>query len=373
MRKKVTERIYRYLNYQEVDRIPDMEFGYWPQTIRRWAGEGLPLSLTKKEKNSMFLDKLDDFFSFDTYGHQLPDLSHMNPKFEEKILGQRGAVTVRRDTSGIVLEQYLDDVDESSIPHFVEFPVKSASDWDEMKRRFRRGDSTRLYRDVDIEAAGKADAEGKMIAISFIGPYGQLRNWMGMENLSYAFYDMPDLIHEMVDHWSELCAQRIERLPDDIPIDYVYWWEDMAGKNGPLVSPAVFRLFLQPCYKRVMDAAKKRGCVLAHVDCDGNPHDIVGNWFEEGVNVMFPLEIQAGVDAMAWRKEFGKDLRFRGGINKYVLVEGGKAIDDELERIKPLLEDGGFVPHLDHLVPPDIPYSHYCEYLDKKRKLIGRL
>lgn len=30
------------------------------------------------------------------------------------------------------------------------------------------------------------------------------------------------------------------------------------------------------------------------------------------------------------------------------------------------------IPHLDHLVPPDIPYSHYCDYLDKKRELIGK-
>jgi len=81
--------------------------------------------------------------------------------------------------------------------------------------------------------------------------------------------------------------------------------------------------------------------------------------------------VAAGVDAYHWRKEFGPELRIRGGIAKQPLVEGGKAIDRELERIRPLLEQGGYIPHLDHLVPPDIPYSHYCDYLDKKRKLIG--
>jgi uroporphyrinogen decarboxylase len=65
-------------------------------------------------------------------------------------------------------------------------------------------------------------------------------------------------------------------------------------------------------------------------------------------------------------------MRLRGGIAKQPLVIGGSAIDRELERIKPLFEQGGFVPHLDHLVPPDIPYKHYCEYLEKKRKLIGK-
>ena len=146
----------------------------------------------------------------------------------------------------------------------------------------------------------------------------------------------------------------------------------MAGKNGPLVSPTTFREFLQPGYHRVMEAARRRGCELSHVDCDGNPHDIVANWLEEGVNVMFPLERQAGVDPAAWRKEFGPELRLRGGINKYALVEGGSAVDRELERVRPLIEQGGYIPHLDHLVPPDVPYSHYLEYLEKKRELIGR-
>jgi uroporphyrinogen decarboxylase len=53
-------------------------------------------------------------------------------------------------------------------------------------------------------------------------------------------------------------------------------------------------------------------------------------------------------------------------------VRGGSAIDRELERIKPLLDQGGFIPHLDHLVPPDISFKNYCTYLEKKRKLIGK-
>ncbi len=147
----------------------------------------------------------------------------------------------------------------------------------------------------------------------------------------------------------------------------------MACKNGPLVSPRVFREFLQPGYRRVMQVARRHGAVIGVVDCDGNPHDIVANWLEEGVNIMFPLEVAAGVDPYAWRKEFGMQLRLRGGIAKAPLVAGGSAIDRELERIRPLLEQGGLIPHLDHLVPPDIPFRHYMDYLEKKRTLISKI
>ena len=204
------------------------------------------------------------------------------------------------------------------------------------------------------------------------GPYGQLREFMGFENLSTAFYDYPDMIHNMVETWTELLLRQVESIPADLPIDEIMWWEDMASRNGPFVSPQMFREFLQPCYHEVMSAAKKRRCALSVVDSDGNPHDIVANWLEEGVNIMFPLEIAAGVDPYTWRKEFGRECRLRGGVDKRALIRGGQAIDDELDRLKPLLEKGGFVPHVDHLVPPDVSYKNYCYYLEQKRKLIGK-
>jgi len=373
MRTEVKDRYYRVFTYQSVDRVPDVEFGYWPQTIRRWLKEGLPIELTKDEQNQMFLSKLDRFFGFDE-GDQvgLGVRGGMNPPFKEKIIERKASSIVMRDSSGVIAERYQNDVDESSIPHFLRFPVETPDDWKSMKERYRLDDATRRRPPEEIENVRRGIREGKMVSWWCCGFYGQLRNWMGMENLSIAFYEYPDMIHDMVEYWAELCARQIEELPADIVIDHASWWEDMASKNGPLVSPKMFREFLQPGYHRVMQAAKKRGCVLGIVDCDGNPHDIVGNWIEEGVNIMFPLEVAAGVDPFAWRREFGMTLRLKGAIAKAPIVEGGKAIDRELDRIKPLMEQGGFIPHLDHLVPPDIPYKNYCEYLEKKRKLIGK-
>jgi len=371
-RPEITDRYYRIYTYQTVDRVPDLEFGYWPQTIRRWLKEGLPLTLTRAETNDCFCPKLDAYFGFeyDRYPLSLP--IGMNPAFEEQIIEKKEGSTVMRGKDGVIAECYLNDADDSSIPHYLEFPIKTPDDWVAMKERYRLDDPTRRASDADIAGARQAMAAGHSIRVFFTGFYGQLRNWMGMENLSYAFFDYPDMIRDMAEHWAELAAGMIERLPPDIRIDKVDWWEDMASRNGPLVSPTQFRQFLQPGYRRVMQAARKRGCVISLVDSDGEPHDLVSSWLEEGVNIMFPLEVTAGVDPYAWRKEFGMAMRLQGGIAKVPLVEGGKAIDRELERIRPLYEQGGYIPHLDHLVPPDISFDHYREYLDKKRKLIGK-
>jgi uroporphyrinogen decarboxylase len=372
MRTDIKDRFYRTYTYQEIDRVPDIEFGYWPQTIRRWLDEGLPLELTPAETNQSDSRKLNKFFGFENEGWLFNTSMEANPWFDVEIIERKDRSVIIRDPDGIVAERFLDDSDESSIPHFIEFPVKSPDDWADIKERYRLDDPVRITPDDTVNGIRKAQAAGKSIIIFLVGFYGQLRNWMGMEALSYAFYDYPDMIRDMVECWAELAARQIENLPEDIVIDELDWWEDMACNNGPLVSPSIFREFLQPGYNRVMTAAKKRGCVISMVDCDGNPHDIVSNWLEEGVNIMFPIEVAAGVDPYAWREEFGMELRLRGGIAKRPIAEGGQAIDRELERIRPLLEQGGYIPHIDHRVPPDVPYKHYCEYLEKKRRLIGR-
>jgi uroporphyrinogen decarboxylase len=373
MRKEITDRYYRTFTYQSVDRVPDIEFGYWPQTIRRWLSEGMKADLSEQEQNNMFSAQLDRFLGFDQAEHHGIHLrTHMNPVFEEKVIEKREHSVIMRDSSGALAERYMNEVDQSSIPHFIEFPIKTPKDWEDMKTRHRFDDPTREIPQAEIAAALAAAAQGKVICVGPPGPYGMLRGWMGFENLSVAFYEYPDMIHDMIEHMTELTLRQIRRLPANLPIDYANWWEDMASKNGPFVGPKMFREFLQPQYHLIMQELKKRGCAIGIVDCDGNPHDIVANWLEEGVNIMFPLEVAAGCDPFAWRKEFGKEMRIRGAIAKAPLVEGGKAIDRELDRIKPLLEQGGFIPHLDHLVPPDISYQNYCEYLEKKRKLIGK-
>jgi len=43
-----------------------------------------------------------------------------------------------------------------------------------------------------------------------------------------------------------------------------------------------------------------------------------------------------------------------------------------MERIKPLLDQGGYVPHLDHLVPPNVSYGNFLAYLEAKGRLLGR-
>ncbi|HVP18480.1 MAG TPA: hypothetical protein VMU36_05735, partial [Spirochaetia bacterium] len=70
------------------------------------------------------------------------------------------------------------------------------------------------------------------------------------------------------------------------------------------------------------------------------------------------------------RRKYGRDLILFGGIDKRALSQGRAAIDAELEgKVKPLLEQGGYFPMLDHYAPPDISFENYMYYRIKLKSL----
>jgi len=60
-----------------------------------------------------------------------------------------------------------------------------------------------------------------------------------------------------------------------------------------------------------------------------------------------------------------------GGLDKRVLVWGTEAIDEELERKMPVALEGGYIPTIDHSLPPDIPYENFCYFWERKKALLG--
>jgi uroporphyrinogen decarboxylase len=86
---------------------------------------------------------------------------------------------------------------------------------------------------------------------------------------------------------------------------------------------------------------------------------------------MFPLEIRGGTDPFMMRKECGKNVRLIGGVDKTRLIAGRDEIDKEIERLKPLVAEGGFIPHVDHRCPPDVTFENYLYYLRRKREVFG--
>ncbi len=145
--------------------------------------------------------------------------------------------------------------------------------------------------------------------------------------------------------------------------------EDMAYKNGPMLSPAMYRRFILPFYRRLTAFLADAGIDIVIVDSDGNVNELVPLFIESGVTGAMPFEVNAGNDIREIRRRYPR-FGIIGGVDKMQLMRGRAEIDRALAKVREMLPQGGFIPTVDHRTPPDVPYEDYLYYVNEKFKMI---
>lgn len=182
----------------------------------------------------------------------------------------------------------------------------------------------------------------------------------GIEGHLFAFYDYPELMHQINSDLADFALRLIDRLFPILKPDMVGFAEDMSYNHGPMLSYELFNEFLVPYYKRVIPVIKEQG-VAVLVDSDGDISDMIPWLLEAGLEGVYPLERQAGVDIAEIRKDFPTFLML-GGYDKMVMPLGEAAMRAEFERILPVMKSGGYVPSVDHQTPPGVTLENYMIY-----------
>ena len=361
------ERWLAVLRHEPVDRVPDLEFGAWQQTIDRWHEEGMP------EEAGGIWEGINRYFHTDDleYGPGPGVNAYLLPGFEFKVLEEKGDHVVVQEGDGAVAEMIRPELG-ASIPHYLRHALETRADWEKIRdERLDPGSPGRVPDNLE-ELCRKSLEADYPVFFGCGSVYGWLRNWMGVENLSLAIGEDPEWVNEMMTYLTDLKMKLFERVAGKCRIDVGTWWEDMCFNKGPLVSPRWFRKYMVPQYKRVTEFLRREcGCEFHMLDCDGNIHQLVAPWLEGGINVMFPVEA-AHTNGHEIKGLFGRQIALRGYFNKLALIAGKEAIDREFERLRPLLRGGGFIPHTDHLVPPDVSWENYNYYREKKCEFIGK-
>ena len=354
------ERFSRVFHWQKPDRVPNMDFGYWNETIAAWHKQGLPEHIRDNVALEVHLG-----LEGESRIPSIPVNNGLLPVFEYKILEDKGSRQIIQDWEGNICEVLKDG---ASIPRFIKYGLETREDWERYKRE--RLDWTRPERIGDVKKAVEdAHREGMPIRFHCGALYGWLRNWMGVENLSIAFMEQPQWVEEMMDHLMTMTLSLIEKTFDSLEIDIAWWWEDMCYNHGPLLSPKLFREMMVPRYREITGLLKKYGVDVNILDCDGRIYELVPGWLEAGITGMFPIEA-IHTDAPKLREIYGRDVLLMGGVNKIALARGRDAIDRELERLHPLVEKGAYIPTVDHRVPPDVSYDNYLYYVEKKKEIL---
>jgi uroporphyrinogen-III decarboxylase len=382
------ERFLAICHSERLGDVPIMDWyhKYWPETPEAWVKQGAPEKiLTAAGYNQYF--QLEHIHSLQeiVVGMMRADLKEdpnqpgpgryiptppIVPVFEKRVLYEDERHRVETTYGGATVE--VSKEHPWRMPKYLDYPVKDWDSWKEYKKRLEPDTPERWPKDWNAFAE-KRNGEDAPTLLLVVGFFGALREWMGLERLLYTFYDAPRLVEDMMDQVLYLIMGVARRVLKDLRVDYVRFWEDMAYKTGPLISPDMVKKFMVPRYRQMTDFLHSHGIDIIHMDSDGNVSELIPLWMECGINFPWPLEVAAGMDGIALRKKYGKDIILGGHIDKRVFLKGKDAVREEvMSKVPFLVETGAYFPSLDHTTPPDVPFENFRYFINLLREIGGK-
>jgi uroporphyrinogen decarboxylase len=368
------ERFHAIMAFEPPDRMLYWEQGYWGGTIQRWYEEGMLNRhgvvgspefgdtvrgpATPIGPGSRVCHDAAEGAGLDAPSLGVPVNLFLSPPFDDEDLGEEEGRLLVRDAMGIVKRISRD---RDSIPLFEAWPVTDMASFETLAaERLNPVSEDRFPSDWEQQAAVLNAYEG-VVALGGhpCGFFGAARYLLGEVRLLMGFLDNPEFIHRVINHLADLWCSLYERVLTEVNVDCIHIWEDMAFKNGPLISPELFRQFLVPAYDRVTSTARHHGVKTILVDTDGDCRKLIQHFLDGGVTGLYPFEVQSGMDVKAIRETYPR-LQLLGGIDKMQVAEGPEAIDAELSRRLPgVVEGGGYIPMGDHQIPPEVSWKNY--------------
>lgn len=353
------DRFLATMRYEPLDRPVLWEWGPWGITVKRWQQEG----------------------GFEGYPPELQECdprqgagvqSGFVPGFERRVVEDDGRTVLHVNEKGQLLRNMHNA--EESMPEFVDYPVKNREDWDALLSRMDPTSPERYPSDWDDRVKRWNSDRSAPLGIGGgrdDGLFSYIREIMGAERALLLLHDDPRLAHDIMEYRTEFMMRLMERALREAKPDWVIFWEDMAYRTASLISPAMFREFMLPRYKRLAEFAGSLGVDILFVDTDGCVDELIPLFLEAGIRGIYPMEVNAGMDVAALRRKYGKELLMYGGVDKRALALGPEAIDAELARCVPVALEGGYIPTVDHSLPPDISYANFQYYWQRKKQMLG--
>jgi len=361
------ERIQATLRFERPDRLPCHETP-WDQTLAAWYEQGLPRGLTPT-----------DYFGFDLEYLYL-DLS---PRFEQRVLKRENGMITYEDRFGYTVKKH--EAISSTI-HFLRHATESQEAWERIKPRFTlsadpdepaRIDDLSYFAhfapypswDQAIAKCRRLRAQGRYQLLVCYGPWEATWRHRGFESLLMDTVTDPDWVEDMAATYMKLLFAVVERcLTEGIRADGLFLTEDLGARNGPLISPKSWARIFKPWLGKLGTFLRERRIDL-WMHSDGYIMPLLDHLIECGVQVLNPLEVKAGMDAVQIRRRYGKRLTFFGNIDATVMGGPQEVLAAELRRKVPLARAGGYIMHSDHSCPPEVTFDQYCWMYQAARRI----
>jgi hypothetical protein len=351
-------RVQMALRHQEPDCVP-MGESYWGSFLERWRRE---LGLAQDADPYRYYD-LD----------WIVTVPNMDPHIRsfEILQENQSEVIVRTGFEAVIRKKFADPM-----PAFLRFETDSL----EKMAAFQFDDpwdDRRYYQGGDNQLAGVGDGfvcnlPAWVDTVKSLHPdiavfgsvceaHEMLWRMIGTENVMTWIGLYPDDIGRFI--------ERIGRFVLDITraqiraggglLDGMVIWGDVAYGKDLFFSPNYWRKWFKPVVKAIVDECHAHNLPVIYHGC-GNVRRIMGDFIEVGVEAYNPLEVKAGMDVLALRRQYGHQIGFCGNLDVVTWARGDR---DEIKRMvlskMNAAKGGGYIMQSDHSVPSNISGENY--------------
>ncbi|MBN2311026.1 MAG: hypothetical protein JXR94_18770 [Candidatus Hydrogenedentes bacterium] len=349
-------RVLHAMERKPLDRIPRYD-SFWEDTLAAWREQGMPAGVTA-----------DEFFDWDIR------MMHMDASLraEQRLIESDGEFVVYEDRAGYTVRKIIG---KSRALEFLEHVTKDRDAWDALKGGFRlepgdtaRVDTASYFGHMDeypswAEAKRRFDAvraTGKFIPFGVYGPWEGTWRHRGYAALLMDLMIDPDWVGEMAETQSGLVMACIEHcIGLDMKPDALFLIDDVACTRGLLFSPDSWRALFKPIYSRLGTFLHERD-IAFWLHCCGNCTELIPDFIECGLDVLQPLQAQAGMDVRELQRAYGDRLTFWGNIDVTKMAGAAAECESEVcEKVSAAREAGGYMYHSDHSVPPEVSFERY--------------
>ncbi len=291
--------------------------------------------------------------------------------FEEEILEDTAEYTVKRDRDGWI-RKYPKD---GSLVRVVRPVVEEEEDWYELKEKIQQTIKEQLSPERMEEAYGRFREGSKCgdyaVRLRLSGFFWEPRFLMDNEASLYAYYDYPEMLKDIAQYMVDVYKEQLEEIFKIVTPSLVFFEEDLSGKTGPLISADIFEEFLTPYYKQMVPFLKEHGVENVFMDTDGDFTILIPTIMEAGLDGFLPIDVNAGVDIVKVREQY-PTMKFFGAFNKLSIIAGKEEIEKELERLTPVIKQGGCIICTDHQAAPDTSLENYRYYVKRLKETVAK-
>lgn len=362
------ERVKAAIRHEPVDRLP-VQDELWLQVPALWKQQGLPEDTSP-----------EDFLGFD-FTDMFLDTS---PRLEQKIVHRDGEYIIYDDCFGYRVRKLEG---KSGTLDFLSFQTTDKSVWESLIRPGftlnpdapARIDSSSYFAHLDpyptwpeaVEKYRGRYATDRFVLFHVYGPWEATWRHRGLDALLLDIALDPEWVKEMADVYMDHLLNILKHcLKLGMRPDGLFLVEDLGCNRGLLFSPDMWR----KTYRKIFE---KLGAFLAENNIDflmhscGNIEILFDDLIECGVQLIQPLQVQAGLDVVELRKKYGKRLAFWGNFHAGAMAGPIEPLRESIRRIIPGTRNGGYIFGSDHSIPPDVSFERYQWILEEVQRVFS--